>query len=90
MPISGQKRLFDSVFWKVAVVLITVQLATGILAVGFTAWYARDQQLSLASVALTARLDAVSEEIERRSASNEVFFFQFFGRSNIGFGLSFS
>ncbi len=77
MPISGQKRLFDSVFWKVAVVLITVQLATGILAVGFTAWYARDQQLSLASVALTARLDAVSEEIERRSASNEVFFSNF-------------
>ena len=57
-----------SVFWRVAAVLIAVQIVTGVLAVGFTAWYARDQQLSLASVALTARMDAVSEEVERRAA----------------------
>ena len=68
----GQKRRSGSVFWKVAVVLVTVQLTIGILAVGFTAWYARDQQVSLASEAMTARLDAVSEEIERRSAPSDV------------------
>ncbi|MDA1029390.1 MAG: HAMP domain-containing sensor histidine kinase [Bacteroidetes bacterium] len=67
-----QKRRTGSVFWKVALVLITAQLTIGILAVGFTAWFARDQQKSLASEAMTARLDAVSEEIERRSAASDV------------------
>ena len=67
MKSSPPKKKEGTLFWKVAAVLIAVQVVTGVLAVGFTAWYARDQQLSLASVALTARLDAVSEEIERRS-----------------------
>jgi len=66
-----------SVFWRVAAVLIAVQIVTGVLAVGFTAWYARDQQLSLASVALTARMDAVSEEVERRAAGSDVSFSDF-------------
>lgn len=56
-----------SVFWRVAAVLIAVQLATSFLSVGFTAWYARDQHQALATVAITARLDALSEEIERRA-----------------------
>lgn len=73
MANSDQQRRTGSVFWKVALVLITAQLAIGILAVGFTAWFARDQQKSLASEAMTARLDAVSEEIERRSAGSDVF-----------------
>ncbi|MDG2016201.1 MAG: HAMP domain-containing sensor histidine kinase [Rhodothermales bacterium] len=53
-----------TVFWRVAAVLIAVQLATGILAVAFTFWYASDHQRALAEVAIAARLDAVAEEIE--------------------------
>lgn len=67
-----EKATSGTVFWRVAAVLIAVQIVTGVLAVGFTAWYARDQQVSLASVALTARLDAVSEEVERRSAGGDI------------------
>ncbi len=56
-----------TVFWRVAAVMIAVQIATAVLAAGFAIWYASDAQRSLATVAIAARLDAVGEEIERRA-----------------------
>jgi len=56
-----------TVFWKVAAVMIAVQIATAVLAAGFSIWYASDSQRSLATAAIAARLDAVAEEIERRA-----------------------
>jgi len=67
MSINKPSFISGTVFWRVAAVLIAVQLATSFLSVGFTAWYARDQHQALATVAITARLDALSEEIERRA-----------------------
>ncbi len=57
----------SSVFWRVSLVLIVVQLATGFLAAGFTVWFASDRSGDLAESSLKMRLDAVAEEIERSS-----------------------
>ncbi|NNF03385.1 MAG: HAMP domain-containing histidine kinase [Rhodothermales bacterium] len=51
-----------------AAILIGAQLITGLFAAGLTAWFASDQQRELAATALTSRMDAVAEEIERRAA----------------------
>jgi len=52
--------------------MIAVQILTAVLAAGFTIWYASDSQRSLASVAISARLDALAEEIERRAPNFDV------------------
>ncbi len=54
-----------SVFWRVAAVLVTVQLATGMLAIGFSAYLASDRSADLAENSLRVRMDALAEEIER-------------------------
>lgn len=61
-------RREGSVFRRVAAILVGAQLVTGLFAAGLTAWFASDQQRELAAGALVSRLDAVAEEIERRSA----------------------
>jgi len=60
-----------TLFWKVAPALVALQLFIVAIAAGFTIWYARSAQETLASVALAARLDATAEEIERRSGGLE-------------------
>ena len=55
-----------SVFWKVAGVLVGVQIATGLLAVGLSAWFAYDRSLNLVSNSLRLRLDNLAEEVEQR------------------------
>lgn len=54
-----------SVFWRVAGALIAVQLATGMLAIGLSAYLASDRSADLAENGLRVRLDALAEEIER-------------------------
>ena len=56
-----------TLFWKVAPSLVILQLTIVAIAAGFTLWYARSAQQTLASAAMAARLDATAEEIERRS-----------------------
>lgn len=56
-----------TLFWKVAPALVALQLLIVAVAAGFTIWYARSAQETLASAALAARVDATAEEIERRS-----------------------
>lgn len=56
-----------SVFWKVAGILISVQIATVFLAVVLSAWFAYDQSLALVETSLRVQLSAVAEEIEQRA-----------------------
>lgn len=61
-----------TVFWRVAAAMIAIQIVIAVLAAGFTIWYAQDAQRSLAAVAISARLDALAEEIERRATSFDI------------------
>lgn len=58
-----------SVFWKVAGILVGVQVATGLLAVGLSAWFANDRSLDLAANSLRLRLDDLAQEVEQRADS---------------------
>lgn len=57
-----------SVFGRVAIVLVGVQVATGLLAVLLSAFFAGDRSRVLAGNSLRVRLDVVAEEIESRAA----------------------
>ena len=61
--------LSGTVFWKVAAVLVGVQVVTGLLAVALSGWMAYDQSVELAAGSLRLRLDQVAEEIEQRTQS---------------------
>lgn len=56
-----------SVFWKVAGVLVGVQMAVAALAVGLSARFAYDRSLELAAGSLRLRLDGLGEEVEQRA-----------------------
>ncbi len=58
-----------SVFWKVAGILVGVQVATGLLAVALSAWFAYDRSLDLAANSLRLRLDDLAQEVEQRADS---------------------
>lgn len=58
-----------SLFWRVAALLVVLQLVLAVFAAGFAIWSARGAQETLAAAALAARLDATAEEIERRAES---------------------
>ena len=51
-----------------ALVLVGVQVATGLLAVALSAFFAGDRSRALAGNSLRLRLDVVAEEIESRAA----------------------
>ena len=55
-----------SVFWRVATVLLGVQLAAVAVAVGLSATAAYDRAMDLAAEGLRLRLDVVAEELEMR------------------------
>lgn len=57
-----------SVFWKVALVLVGVQVVTGLLAVALSAYFAQERSLELVRGNLILRLDQVAEEIETRAS----------------------
>lgn len=60
---TGPRR---TVFWKVAGVLVGVQLATGVLAVALSGWLVREASLELVRGSLELRLDRLAEEVEGR------------------------
>ena len=55
-----------TIFWKVAAVLVGVQGATAVLAVGLSAYFAQERSRELLLGTLQLRLDAVAEEVEER------------------------
>ena len=58
-----------SVFWKVAGILVGVQVATGLLAVGLSAWFAYENSLDLVENSLRLRLDDLAREVEQSADS---------------------
>ncbi|MCH8122563.1 MAG: HAMP domain-containing protein [Bacteroidetes bacterium] len=56
------------IFWRVSAALVIVQLATGLLAIGLSAYLASDRSADLAENSLRVRIDALAEEIERAGA----------------------
>ena len=60
-----------TVFWKVALVLIGVQVVTGLLAVGLSAYFAQERSLELVRGNLILRLDQVAQEVEGRAEFDE-------------------
>ncbi|NNF59554.1 MAG: hypothetical protein HKN04_15060, partial [Rhodothermaceae bacterium] len=60
-----------TVFWKVALVLVGVQVATALLAVGLSAYFAQERSLELVRGSLVLRLDQVAEEIESQATFDE-------------------
>jgi signal transduction histidine kinase len=59
--------LSRSAFWKVAGILVGVQVATGLLAVGLSAYFAYDRSLNLVEKTIRVRLDDLAGEVERRA-----------------------
>ncbi len=58
-----------SVFWKVAGILVGVQVATGLLAVALSAWFAYDRSLDLVENSIRLRLDDLAQEVEQTADS---------------------
>ena len=56
-----------TVFWTVAAALVVAQVATALLAVALSAWFAQDRSRELLVGTLQQRLDAVAEEVETRA-----------------------
>jgi len=67
---NGVRRSF---FWRVAGILVGVQVATGLLAVALSAWFAYDRSLVLVENSLRLRLDRLAEEVEQRADSSLFF-----------------
>ncbi|MBT8399435.1 MAG: HAMP domain-containing histidine kinase [Rhodothermia bacterium] len=65
-PIQAAPRTRGSVFWKVALLLVGVQILVGLLAVSFSAYFALDASLDLVRNSLRLRLDGLAEEVELR------------------------
>ncbi len=59
--------LSRSAFWKVAGILIGIQIATGLLAVGLSAWFAYDRSLDFVEKTLRVKIDELANEVERRA-----------------------
>lgn len=57
----------DSVFWRLAGVLIGAQVAMGIFALLFSAYFAYNESLGLIENSIRLQLDRVAEEVESRS-----------------------
>ncbi len=64
---AGRSGFGRSVFWKVAGILVGVQVATGLMAVALSAYFAYDRSLDLAANSLGLRLERLAEEVERRA-----------------------
>ncbi len=62
---GGRLLARRSIFWRIAAVLVGVQMLAVLLAVSLSAWFAYDRALDLAITSVRLRLDAVAEEIER-------------------------
>ncbi len=65
--ISPWFNLSRSAFWRVAGILIGVQVATGLLAVALSAYFAYERSLNLVKQTIHVRLDDLAGEVERRA-----------------------
>ena len=65
--VSPWFSLSRSAFWKVAGILIGVQVATGLLAVALSAWFAYNRSLNLVQQTIRVGLDVLASEVERRA-----------------------
>lgn len=61
-----------SVFWNVAGILVGVQVATALLAVALSAWFAYDRSLDLVENSIRLRLDDLAQEVEQNADSTLV------------------
>ena len=59
--------LSGSAFWKVAGILVGIQVATGLLAIALSAWLAYDRSLSLIQETIHVRLNDLADEVELRA-----------------------
>lgn len=66
-PLRFKELIRSSAILKVAVVLIGVQMATGMVAVLLSSYLAESRSLQLVESALRTQLDVVAEEIEQRA-----------------------
>jgi len=64
---SRAVRARQTVFWKVAAVLVGAQVATALLAVALSGAFAQDRSRDLLAGTLRLRLDAVAVEVEERA-----------------------
>ena len=64
---KSQSGVKDSVFWRLAGVLIGAQVATGIFALLFSAYFAYNESLGLIENSIRLQLDRVAEEVESRA-----------------------
>lgn len=64
-------RMRKTVFWKVALILIGVQVVTGLLAVGLGTYFAQERSLELVRGNLFLRLDQTAGEVEARAEFDE-------------------
>lgn len=67
VSVSPWFSLSRSAFWKVAGILIGIQLATGLLAVALSAIFAYDRSLDFVEKTIRVRIDEVAGEVERRT-----------------------
>lgn len=65
-PWSDETAPFQSVFWKVAGLLVGVQVVTGAIGVGLSSWLAYRRSLDLVTDTIRLRLDSAAEEVEQR------------------------
>ena len=66
-PLTAPLAHRPTIFYRVAGVLVGAQVATALLAVALSAWFAQDRSEALLAGTLRLRLDAVAEEVEARA-----------------------
>lgn len=65
-PGMGRTTPRRSLFWKVAAILVGMQIVIGLLAVALSAYFAYDAALVLVENSVRLRLDGLAEEVELR------------------------
>jgi len=79
--VPQKRKMRRSVFWRVAGILVGVQVATGLMAVALSAWIAYDRGLDLVANSIRLRLDRLATEVEQRTFSLDA------GLANLPLGL---
>ena len=59
--------LRGSAIWKVAAILVGIQVLMGLIVVALSAWYAYERSLTLVEKTIRVRLDDLADEVERRA-----------------------
>ncbi|MEQ9105295.1 MAG: HAMP domain-containing sensor histidine kinase [Rhodothermales bacterium] len=62
------RSLGNTLFWRIVAILVIAELTVAAVAIGLTVRFATERSRELAVTSIESRLDAVAEEIERRSS----------------------